>query len=136
MADQFPRFQEIVIPILRQALPDSVTVSSWVDDVDYREYPIVNVRRLGGFRDRHRTSGMDHPVIEMTALGAEGLIETEDLYIQALDALFAAAKDQTVVDAGYLAYVRETMGMTQFSSLFVDSWRVQGLIQLGIRPSP
>lgn len=130
------RFQEVVIPILRAALPPEVTVSSWVDDIDYRTYPIVNVRRLGGTRDRDHSSWLDHPVIEMTALGDEGLIETEDLYIKALDALYDASRTQTVVDAGSIAYVTETMGMTQFSSLFQDSWRVQGLLKLGIRPAP
>src|SRR5699024_2322294 len=58
-----------------------------------------------------------------------------DLFHQALDALYEAARNHTVVDAGYLTYVKETMGMTQFSSLFVDSWRVQGLIRLGVRPN-
>lgn len=131
----FPRFQEVVLPILRDALPDNVTVTSWVNDVDHRTYPIVHIRRLGGYRDPSKKNMMDHPVIEMTALTDVGLIETEELYIQALDALMDAASSQKVVDAGRLAYVQETMGMTQFSSLFVDSWRVQGLIKLGIRPN-
>lgn len=135
MASTIPRFQEVVLPILREALPDHVTVTSWVNDVDHRTYPIVHIRRLGGYRDPSKRKMMDHPVIEMTAFGDEGLIETEELYIQALDALMDAALSQKVVDAGRLAYVQETMGMTQFSSLFVDSWRVQGLVKLGIRPN-
>lgn len=124
------------MPILRDRLGDNVTVSSWTNDIDYRDYPIVVVRRLGGRRDRKLPMHMDHPVIEMTAFTNEGLIETEELYNEALEALYDAAKRQTVVDMGRLTYVRETMGMTQFSSLFVDSWRVQGLIQIGIRPTP
>ena len=135
MANIFPRFQEVVLPILRDALPDNVTVTSWVNDVDHRTYPIVLIRRLGGYRDSSKRKMMDHPVVEMTAFTDEGLIETEELYIQALDALMDAALSQKVVDAGRLAYVQETMGMTQFSSLFVDSWRVQGLVKLGIRPN-
>lgn len=135
MANSFPRFQEVVLPILRDGLPDDVTVTSWVNDIDYRTYPLIHIRRLGGYRDPSKKNMMDHPVIEMTALGVEGLIETEELYIQALDVLLDAAYSQKVVDAGRLAYVQETMGMTQFSSLFVDSWRVQGLIKLGIRPN-
>lgn len=130
-----PRFQEVVIPILRQALPPEVTVSSWVNDIDFRTYPIANLRRLGGYRDRAHSGMMDHPVVELTVFSDEGLVETEDLYIAALDALLAAAKAQTQVDSGYIAYVSETMGMTQFSSLFQDTWRVQGLIKLGIRPN-
>lgn len=131
----FPRFQEVVVPILRDTLGDEAHVSTWVDDIDYREYPIVNVRRLGGYRSRNRWSGLDMPVIEMTAYHDAGLIEAEELYNKALEALFDARDNQTVVEAGSIPHVREVMGMTQFSSLFQDSWRVQGLIELGIRPN-
>ena len=75
------------------------------------------------------------PVIEMTAYHDEGLIEAEELYNKALEALFDARDNQTVVEAGSIPHMREVMGMTQFSSLFQDSWRVQGLIELGIRPN-
>lgn len=131
----FPRFQEVLVPILRDAIGDEAHVATWVDDIDYREYPIVNIRRLGGYRSRNRWSGLDMPVIEMTVYHDAGLIEAEELYIKALEALFDARDNQKVVDAGSITHIRETMGMTQFSSLFQDSWRVQGLIQLGVRPT-
>lgn len=130
----FPRFQEVVVPILRDAVGDEAHVSTWVDDIDFREYPIVNIRRLGGYRSRNRWSDLDMPVIEMTVYHDEGLIEAEELYNKALEALFDARDKQIVVDAGSITHIRETMGMTQFSSLFQDTWRVQGLIQLGVRP--
>ena len=41
--------QSVVLPLLRAALPD-VQIRSWIDDVDYRMYPLVSVRRVGGFR--------------------------------------------------------------------------------------
>lgn len=132
--DYFPRMQEIVIPILREALPDDVMVTSWIPDIDYREYPIVNVRRVGGPRDSNMPFFFDQPVIEMTVYHEDGIEEAEELYARAVDALYRAASEQVVVDRGYLSFVRETMGMTQFSSLFQDTWRIQGLIQLGIRP--
>lgn len=131
-ADRYPRVQEIAIPILRAALPD-VTVTSWIPDIDYRKYPVVNVRRLGGYRDFDKPQWLDWPVIELTAYGVEGLPETEVLYTRCLDALFHAWKRQIVTPAGHLCRVRETMGQTQFSSLFQDSYRVQGLIELGVR---
>lgn len=131
----FPRFQEVVLPILRDALGEGVTVSSWVNDIDYRKYPIVNVRRLGGYRSHSLSQHLDQPVIEMTVYHDQGIVEAEELYAKALDALFQAWHTQKVTDAGSISFVRETMGMTQFSSLFSDSWRIQGLIQLGIRPS-
>lgn len=128
----FPRLQEFVIPLLRDALP-GVEVTSWIADVDYREYPIINIRRLGGVRSRSGPFWMDNPVVEMTVYGIEGLPETEELYVQALEVLYLAHRNQTMVDSNHLAYVRETMGMTQYQSDFQDSWRVQGLIQMGIR---
>lgn len=130
--DRFPRFQEVVLPILREGLP-GVEITSWIPDIDYRVYPMINIRRLGGVRDRSAPLWMDHPVMEITVYGDEGLPETEEIYTQALDVLLDAWKNQVVVEDGHLSYVREVMGQTQFSSPFQDSYRVQGLIQLGIR---
>lgn len=130
--DRFPRVQEVILPILRDALP-GVQITSWIPDVDHRVYPMINIRRLGGVRDRKNPEQLDHPMIEMTAYGTDGLPETEELYTRALDAILHAKETQKVSENGYLSYVREIMGQTQFSSLFVDSWRVQGIIQLGVR---
>lgn len=128
-----PRVQAVVIPVLREAL-DGMKVGSWVEDVDYREFPMLNVRRVGGYRNMRYPLKLDLAVIELTAYGTEGLIETEKLYSDALEALYEAAEKQAHTPAGYIHSVKETMGMTQFSSLFMDSWRVQGLIQVGVRP--
>ncbi|ERB55487.1 hypothetical protein N806_31190 [Rhodococcus sp. P27] len=130
---KIPRVQEVVLPILRDKLP-GVAIRSWIDDIDYRQFPMVNIRRVGGTRHSTRPEELDVPVVEMTAYGTEGLIETEDLYQDALSVLYDAVAQQTQTEAGYLHSIRETMGMTQFSSLFQDSWRVQGLVQLGVRP--
>lgn len=130
-----PRVQEVVLPILR-AYPalDGVTITTWGPDIDYREFPMINIRRVGGTRHDIRPDLLDLPVIEMTAYGAEGLPETELIYRDALEALYAAVRSQQQTDAGYLMSIKETLGMTQFGSLFMDSWRVQGLIALGVRP--
>lgn len=133
-ASDFPRFQQVVIPILRAGLPDTVKVGSWIEDVDYRHYPMINIRRVGGPRDRGRPFDIDRPVMEMTAYSRDGIIEAEELYTQALDVLFDACANQTVTEAGHLARVEEFMGLTQFSSLFQETWRIQGLVSLTIRP--
>lgn len=130
----FPRFQEVVLPILRAGLPEDVKVGSWIEDIDYRDYPQVNIRRVGGPRSKSRPFDIDQPTMELTAYHNEGLIEAEELYTKSLDLLFEAWENQTVTPAGSLARVEEFMGMTQFSSLFQDTWRVQGLISLSIRP--
>lgn len=128
-----PRVQAVVIPILRQAFPN-VTVGSWVEDIDYRDFPMLNIRRIGGKRYDQGPKQLSMPVIELTSYGTVGLVETEQLYEDALEVLYDAVRYQKQTDAGYLHSIMETMGMTQFSSLFMDSWRVQGLIQLGVRP--
>lgn len=130
-----PRIQEVVLPILR-ADPNlaGVTVVTWVPDIDFRDFPMINIRRIGGARNENRPRELSSPVIEMSVYSKESLIDAERLYENALDALYDAVREQTQTPKGYLHSVRETMGATQFSSLFMDSWRVQGLIRLGLRP--
>lgn len=126
-----PRIQEVVIPVLRANLP-GVTVTSWVPKVDHRDFPLLNIRRLGGLpKDVRR---LDMPVIEMTAYSRDGLIATENLYLDARQVLWDMVRDQTVTPRGYLHSYFETMGPSQFDSPYDDSWRIQGLIQLGLRP--
>jgi hypothetical protein len=126
-----PRVQEVVIPVLRAALP-GVMVTSWIPDVDHRTFPLVNVRRLGGLPRHVRL--LDLPVIELTAYSRDGLIACENLYLDARTVLWDMVQHQTLTPHGYLHSYFETMGPTQFDSGFDDSWRVQGLIQLGLRP--
>lgn len=72
--------------------------------------------------------------MEITVHTQQGLPETEELYEDVLEALYEAVRKQTLTPAGYLHSIFETMGSTQFSSKFQDAWRVQGLLQLGVRP--
>ncbi|UJD20862.1 tail terminator [Mycobacterium phage Zimmer] len=127
-----PRIQQVVAPLLREGLPD-VTITTWVPDIDWREFPMVNVRRIGGIRNPNAPTLHTLPVIEMSAYSNEGLIECEELYEAALDVLYEAVRTQKQTPAGYLQSLYETMGATQFSSLYQDSWRIQGLIRLGVR---
>jgi len=129
-----PRVQQVVAPILRDdPRLAGVTVSTWVPDIDFREFPLLNIRRIGGVRNPKAPMLHSLPVIELSAYSSEGLIECEDLYENALEVLYDAVRDGTQTPAGYLASIYETMGATQFSSLYQDSWRIQGLIRLGVR---
>jgi hypothetical protein len=128
-----PRVQSVLLPLLREALP-GIKVSSWVEDIDFREFPMLQVRRIGGPRHDRRPTQLAKPVIELTCYGTVGLIETEELYEDALEALYEAVRLQMKTDAGYLHSIKEAMGATQLPSPFMDSWRVQGLIQFGVRP--
>jgi len=138
---KMPRVQSVVIPLLRDALPGGVDVGSWFSDVSRRQMPFLNVRRLGGLPEQSRPDLLDFAVIELTAYADarddnyQGLTGCEDLYLDAKYVLFKAVRNQIVVnDIGYLHSYFETLGPTQLDSPFEDSWRVQGLIQLGLRP--
>jgi hypothetical protein len=50
---RMPRPAPVVLPILRDALP-GVKVGTWVEDVDLREFPLINIRRVGGVRNPKR----------------------------------------------------------------------------------
>ncbi|AVR76969.1 tail terminator [Mycobacterium phage Jabiru] len=130
---KLPRVQAILLPILRTAHPD-VEFTTWGSDIDYRNFPYVNLRRIDGFRNPTAPELHGLPIIEMTAYTDEGLPETEELYEDCLETLYRAHRRQTQTPAGYISSIKETMGATQFSSPFQDSWRVQGLMVFGIRP--
>lgn len=133
---KLPRVAQVALPILREELAPATfkKIGTWNEDIDYREFPMLTLRRVGGPRHAKRPTQLGLSVIEMTAYGTEGLPETEQDYEDALEVLYEAVRRQTQTPAGYLHSIKETMGATQFSSLFQDSWRVQGLIQLGVRP--
>ncbi|CAA79398.1 tail terminator [Fromanvirus L5] len=131
---RMPRVQAVAAPILRSdPRLEGVTVTTWVPDVDFREFPMINLRRIGGTRNPNAPTLHTLPVVEMTAYTRDGLIETEELYETALEVLYDAVENGTQTPAGYLTSIFETMGATQFSSLYQDSWRIQGLIRLGVR---
>ncbi len=129
---RMPRIQEVLIPALRVEFPEA-KVGSWVEDIDFRTYPIINIRRLGGLAvDPQR---LDRAVIELTVFGDEDLPSTEDLLYRVREFIYQMHRSQTVVSGGSINSYRETLGPTQFDSPFEDTWRVQMLIQLGVRPS-
>lgn len=129
---RIPRVQEIALPILKAGLP-GVVVTSWGTDVDDRVFPWVNVRRLGGLAvdiDMY-----DRAVVEVTAYTDTNLIDCENLLYDARQVLWNAWKAQTVVpNKGSIGSYFETLGPTQFDSPYDDTWRVQFLVQLGVRP--
>lgn len=128
-----PLIQDVVIELLQDAFPDAL-IDSWVPNVDFRTYPIINVRRIGGARHETRPKQLGLPVVELTVYGNVGVDKTHELYEDVLDVLYDAVQKQTQTAHGYLHSIKETMGATQFDSPMTDTWRVQGLIQFGLRP--
>lgn len=131
VARNIPRVEAIVLPILRSAFPDA-QVTSFIPDVSQRRYPLINVRRIGGLAvamDR-----LDRASLEMVVVSAESLAAAQDLYLDARQAIWNAVDQQTVTDAGYLHSFTESVGPMVTTSAFDDTWMVQGLIQLGVRP--
>jgi hypothetical protein len=130
-----PRVQRIVLPILRDALPDRVKCGSWLEDVDYRELPLVNVSRTGGVRHNKHPKKLSFPDVELLVISADGLVEAEELYDDALEALYDAVSRQKILPGGfYLHSILETSGPNNLETPFNDSWAIQGVIALGIRP--
>lgn len=128
-----PRVQAVILPRLRSELT-GVTVGSWTPQVNHRLFPYLNVRRLGGSAVNPKL--LDRAVIEMTVYARGGVEVAEDHYLDARQVLWEMVDRQIVIpDVGHLHSLFETMGMTPFDSPFEDTWRVQGLIQLGIRPA-
>lgn len=128
------RVQKIVKYILEDFVPPGIDITTWGADIDYRTFPYVNIRRLGGSRDPKRPTLLGLPVIELTAYTDTNLPDCENLYDSCLEEIYRACRYQVLTPYGYLSSVEETMGATQFSSLFQGSFRIQGLIKLGIRP--
>lgn len=112
-------------------MPD-VEFGSWIPDVDQRKFPYVNIRRLGGLPTDPEL--LDKPVIELTAYGDVSLPDTENVYLDARTVIYRMWLKQVVTPAGHISSYFETMGPSQFDSPFDDTFRVQGLIQLGLRP--
>lgn len=137
---KLPRVFKVVKPILVAAqLSGSYgevgdRIYSWNPDVDYRVFPWIQIRRLGGVRHETRPTQLGLPVIELTCRSDKGLPETEQFYEDTLEVLYEAVRRQTQTPDGYLHSIKETQGAIQISSEFQDSWRVQGLIRLGVRP--
>lgn len=129
-----PRVQAIIIPILRANIPEAQVVS-WVPKTDDRVFPIINVRRAGGYPVDPRL--LDRGTVEITSYGNVCYEDTESMLIKAQIVLWDAVQNQTVVDGvGYLHSYRQTFGVTQFDSPYDNTWRVQSLIQFGFRPLP
>ena len=129
-----PRIQKILVPVLRgDPRLAGVAITTWVPDIDYRDFPMINLRRIGGIRNPKDPRLHSLPVVEMSVFTNDSLISCEELYETALDVLYDAVDIQTETAYGHLQSMYEVMGATQFSSLFQDSWRVQGLIRFCIR---
>jgi len=132
-APAMPRAEAIILPLLRVVLP-GVTVGTWVEDVDHRKLPMLHVRRIGGVRNERRPLLLGMQAIEIGCYRSDDLASTEKMYDTALEALYAAVSNQTVTPYGWLSSIREPIGPVQLASPYQDSWRVQGAVQLGVRP--
>lgn len=129
------RPNELVLPLLRAAFPTTLVVS-YFPQVDSRSYPMILSRPNGGARHPKKPNDLALMVLELSTHTATDLAATETLYYRALDVLYGAWQDQTVIDGrGWIHSITETMGPTQLDPLFEDTWRVQGLIRIGLRPT-
>lgn len=139
---RMPRVQSVVLPILRAGLPlADDSIGSWYPEVVTRTFPLVNVRRLGGLDNPANPDDLALPVVEITSYTNKrdsqyiGLTGAEDLLHDSLYLIWKAVDTQTVVPGvGYLHSYFVTFGPTQLDSPFESTFRVQALVQLGLRP--
>lgn len=131
-----PLVQDIVIPLLQSKLiPDKAAmVSDWKTDIAHTKWPLVLVKRLGGARHETRPKQLGLPIIELSCFTTVDEYTTGKFYEDALDVLYDAVRLQTLTDVGYLHSIKELQGPIDVASPYEDSWRVQGLIRLGVRP--
>lgn len=123
----------IVAELLRAELDPSVKVGSWIEDVDYRTYPMVNLRRLGG-RNSPDERMIKFPVIEISVYVDDMVESAEQLVDDCIDVIDRAVANQTLTSIGYIHSLFVTFNPGQFDSPFEDTWRMQALVQLGVRP--
>ena len=70
----------------------------------------------------------------MTCYGDVDLASTENIFLDARTLVWDLFDKQIVTPKGTISSYFETMGPSQFDSPFEDTWRVQSLTQLGMRP--
>lgn len=130
------RPQAVVLPLLRAALPGVSVVSSAPGPND-RQFPLVVISREGGTRHPGLPRRFALPVLELEAVSADGPVQAEELYDEALDALYDAVSQQlTIAGVGYLHSVNEAQGPTETPSEFPDTWAVTGSVRLAVKASP
>jgi hypothetical protein len=96
----------------------------------------VSVRRVGGTRHKTRYNQLGLPVIDLAVFSDEGLVEAEELYEEALEALYAGVREHTPIQGvGYLHSLKGLRGLSGPVSPFPDTWMVQGALRLGLRPA-
>src|SRR5690606_13720655 len=104
----------------------------WIPDVHRRSYPLVNIRNVGGIPVYMDV--FDRQTIELQALGHESLAATEDLFYDPRSVIWEMVKKQPDTQAAHLHSFTDSSGAMQLESPYTDTWRIQGLIQLGVRP--
>lgn len=108
------------LAVLQEALPGASVVTV-APDVDYRTFPLVILERSGGTRSVDAPRLLSHPVLGMTVVSSDGPVAAEELYEEALDALYNAHG------------IRETRGATSVPSRYPDTWAVEGTVRVRVR---
>lgn len=133
MPPNLPRTAPVLLTILRGALPQSVAVRTWTEDVDYREFPLVTLHKLpAGSRNNKRPNVLRTVTFEMVAIVPTCLEDAEDLWEEALEALYDAQRRQVATPNGSLTSLDDT-GCGDVGSPFPDTFAASGFIRLGHR---
>lgn len=129
-----PRAVEFILPYLRDLFPNYY-FGTWIENPNFRNFPHINFKRVGGTRLYRRSKALSHQSIEMLVITQDDPATTERIYEDCLDALYNAVERQTVLPGGeYLYSILETTGAHFVDSPFDDTWAMQGVIRFGMRP--
>lgn len=126
-----PRVSAVILPILREALPD-VQVVSFVPELSDRAYPVLLARRSGGSAIDMEL--LDRCRVEFQLWHPDSPGAAEDLALSARASLVQAWKDQRVVGGASIGRITESSGLTFARDPGDAAWRVQSSYELFIRP--
>lgn len=131
---------DVVLPILRDRLPDDVNVMSRVPDGVPNFVPLVVVRRTGGSSDHPWL--YDQPWLMFQHWdgprdGVDAARNAHDLADDVRRALWEALHEQQTTDAGHIVWVRESSAPEEINDPDVPMLvRFQATYELRIRRNP
>lgn len=126
-----PRVGEIILPVVREAIPEAQVVT-WIPDLPQREYPLILIHRAGGTALDMELA--DRPTLDIQVFSKDSLADAEELALRVRGALLDAWKSQELISGkGYINFVREMSGPNSVPDPGANAWRIQMLLSVIIR---
>ena len=128
-----PRVAEILLPIIREAVP-SAQVATVMPEVSHKDYPLILVRRVGGVAINMDL--LDRVTVDIQVFHNGTMAEAEDIALAVRGSLWSAYRKQRVIAGkGHIGYFTEMSGPGSVASDIPGVWRYQALYSVRIRPA-